>query len=382
MNQKERNELRRRFKSDRSGISRIYGCYVSGGGQIISRLELPLGTVPEDEAEMYYGLLKKVLSGTAGKNLIDLVFSTKQVMEGEEHKLLMRLRDTGLEDEEIREEFYQKVISGTDLGNSSYLILLGLDNYDVPYRGKDDEELADGSDTVFTYFACCVCPVKDQAPRLHFVSEEQAFHRSLLSQAAGAPELGFLFPCFDDRAANIYNVLYYTRDPGALHQGFIDAVFHTEQAPVSAVEQKDMFNAVLIDTLSQECSLDVVQAVHEQLCERLEEHKASKNPEAPEITLRELGDILQDSGVSEERTESFRAAMDEAFGRDCVLNPENIIEKKKFEIHTPEVQIRIDPASSYLIETRVIDGRRYLLIPADKGVEVNGVPVTIEEEPT
>ena len=30
-----------------------------------------------------------------------------------------------------------------------------------------------------------------------------------------------------------------------------------------------------------------------------------------------------------------------------------------------------------MIEARVIDGRKYLLIPADDGVEVNGISVSI-----
>ena len=41
------------------------------------------------------------------------------------------------------------------------------------------------------------------------------------------------------------------------------------------------------------------------------------------------------------------------------------------------MKISIAPENSYLIETRIIDGRKYLLIPADDGVEVNGIGVNI-----
>ena len=44
-------------------------------------------------------------------------------------------------------------------------------------------------------------------------------------------------------------------------------------------------------------------------------------------------------------------------------------------IDSSEVHISLDPKLSYLIETREIDGRKYLLIPADSGVELNGIPV-------
>ena len=81
MNQKELNELRRRFRLDRTGFNRVYGCFVNGNKEIVSDLDESFGYMPEAEAERYLGLLKKVLSGRLGKNLIDIVFSTQQVME-------------------------------------------------------------------------------------------------------------------------------------------------------------------------------------------------------------------------------------------------------------------------------------------------------------
>ena len=56
--------------------------------------------LPQEEAEQYFALLKKSLSGRLGKHLIDLVFSTQQVVDSEEHKLLMALRESGLQDGE------------------------------------------------------------------------------------------------------------------------------------------------------------------------------------------------------------------------------------------------------------------------------------------
>ena len=82
MNQKELNELRRRFRLDRTGFNRVYGCFVNGNKEIVSDLDESFGYMPEAEAERYLGLLKKVLSGRLGKNLIDIVFSTQQVMGG------------------------------------------------------------------------------------------------------------------------------------------------------------------------------------------------------------------------------------------------------------------------------------------------------------
>ena len=44
---------------------------------------------------------------------------------------------------------------------------------------------------------------------------------------------------------------------------------------------------------------------------------------------------------------------------------------------TADATIQVDPERSYLVEARIIDGRRYLLVPADESVEVNGLGVRI-----
>lgn len=44
---------------------------------------------------------------------------------------------------------------------------------------------------------------------------------------------------------------------------------------------------------------------------------------------------------------------------------------------TPDVTIRVNPDRGDLVETRMIDGTRYILIRAEEGVEVNGVQVQI-----
>ena len=70
MNQKELNELRRRFRPERSGITHVYGCFVNGSREVVAETEVSLGMSGKEEQEMYLGLLKKTLSGTLGRNLI------------------------------------------------------------------------------------------------------------------------------------------------------------------------------------------------------------------------------------------------------------------------------------------------------------------------
>lgn len=377
MNRKELNEIRRRIRLERNSIHHIYGCYVNGAKEIISYVDESVGLLSKEETEQYMALLRKSLSGALGRSLMDISFATKQVMDSDEHRLLSALRRTKLEDAALREEFYKCVINALDMEDSNYLILLANDNYDVPHRGKDGQLTEDG-DSVFSYILCSICPVKSGKAALGFSTDENRFHSCSVNQIVSAPELGFMFPCFDDRSANIYNALFYSHRTDEIHQEFIDAVFRTE-VPMSPGQQREAFSAALSTSLEQDCSYELIQSVHEQLSERIDLHKESRDPEPLRITSEEMADILEKSGMSPGRVETFAAKCSEEFGRDADFSPMNIIDARHFEVATPEVKISVDPKFSYLVETRVIDGKKYILIPADSGVEVNGIGVNINE---
>lgn len=378
MNEKEIREIRRRVRRDRSNMTCIYGCFVNSQKEIISEIKQSVGIMPENEAEKYFGVMKKVLSGGIGRNLIDITFRTSQVADSAEHKLLMDLRKTGLKDEEIRHAFYQKVIEAVSF-QDNYLILLGCDSYDVPFKSKDDELQADVSEETYTYILCAVCPVKLTKPVLQYVAEEKEFHDGGANQVVSAPELGFLFPAFDNRSTNIYNALYYTRNTKESYESFTDAVFNT-RIPKPAAEQKKSFEALLATSLEDSCNMEVVQTVHDQLCQCIELHKESKVADPLLISKEQVKDALQMCAVPEKNIAKFSVQYDEVFGADAELHPKNIINNKKFEITTPDVVIKVDPERSDLIETRIIGGVKYILICADENVEVNGVPVQIKDD--
>lgn len=380
MNVKEVGEIRRRMRRDRSNITQIYGCYVNSHKEIISSFSQSVAMMPENEAEKYFGVLKRTLSGTIGKNLIDVSFRTAQVVESDEHKLLMDLRNGGLQDEEKRISFFNKIISSVSF-DDNYVILIGCDRYDVPFKSKDEDTQADASDEVYTYLLCAVCPVKLKKPGLQYVAEDREFHDSGTVQEICSPEVGFLFPAFDNRSTNIYNALLYSHNPKVSQQSFADAVFCVT-LPMPAAEQKKSFEALLTTSLSDECNLRVVQTVHEQLCQQIEIHKESRIADPLLISKEEVKTALKASGVSEPGVARFSVRFDETFGNSAELHPKNLIDNRCFELHTPDVSIKVNPDCSDLIETRVIGGVKYILISADADVEVNGVSIHIEDEQT
>lgn len=377
MNTKEIGEIRRRQRRDRSNMTAVYGCYVNENKEIISEFRQSLGMMPENEAEKYFALLRRTLGGTLGKNLLDITFKTSQVADSPEHKLLMQLRNSKLSDEESREAFYKKTIETLSL-DSNYLILLGCDSYDVPFKSKDGDSQTDNSDETYTYILCAICPVKQTKATLHYVPEEKSFHDGNMVNVVAAPELGFLFPAFDNRATNIYNALYFNKSPKDNHESFAEAIFNTPVAK-PAHEQKQSFEALLTRSLDEECSLDVVQTVHDHICQQIEMHKESKVPDALMIGKEQVKASLAECGVSEQHLAKFSVDYDEAFGFEALLHPKNIIDNKKIQISTPDVIIKVAPDRSDLIETRVIDGVKYILINAQEDVTVNGVSIHIED---
>ena len=377
MNQKEVGELRRRFKADKSAITHVRGCYVNEKGEIVSQFDQSLALMSQEESEKLLSVLRRTLSGGIGRNLVDINFATSQVAEGEEHKLLMALRDSALHNEEAVQAFFQKAIGSLDL-EGNYLILLAYDRYDVPYRAKDGEDQKDASDEVYSYILCSICPVKLTKPALSFYVSENRFYNRQADWLVAPPELGFLFPAFDNRSTNLYDTLYYTKNARDNHQDFAQAVFDA-QLPMPAQLQMETFQTILGESLEEECSYEVMQAVHDQLRELVEEHKENKVEEPLTVSKGAVKSMLQSCGESESDVAALDTRFDDSFGAQTSLIPQNLMDAKQFQVSTPDVIIKISPAYSALVETRVIDGKKYILIPAEGDVEVNGLPIRIEE---
>ncbi|HIY20653.1 MAG TPA: DUF4317 domain-containing protein [Candidatus Flavonifractor merdigallinarum] len=377
MKEKEIAELRRRFRQDKSAITHVRGCYINENREIVGEFQQSLALMSEEEGEKVLALLRRTLTGGLGRNLLDIEFTTAQVADSEEHRLLMALRDdAGLEDQEVVERFYQKAIASLEL-EGSYLILLARDRYDVPYRAKDGERQDDGSDEVFTYLVCAVCPVKLRKSALGYDLSENALHSWAAEWLVAAPEVGFLFPAFDQRSTNLYGALYYTKDCNKSQESFVDAVFRAP-LPMPADQQRETFQTILADVLEEEDdSFQVVQAVQEELRERIEAYKESREEEPLSVSRQQVNQILASCGVSQTQVAAFDQQYEMAFGEETRITPQNLMETKRLEISAPGIVIQVAPEESDRVQTRIIDGVKYILIRADGDIQVNGVEIRI-----
>ena len=145
--------------------------------------------------------------------------------------------------------------------------------------------------------------------------------------------------------------------------------------PFTAKSQKQMFDAVIAETLGEDCGYEVVRNLHDNLCEMMEEHK--ENPEPLELSKMDVKKLLEKSGAPEEKMQDFDKEFDTVAGEKTTLLASNVVNVKKFSVETPDVVIKVNPDRADLIETMEIDGRKCLVIPVDDHVEVNGVIVRV-----
>lgn len=371
MIKQEINEIKRLFTPNSCSITRICGCYVDGEKNKKTEFKEAFLSLPEEEIFKYFELLRKALSGSFGKNLLNLGFPTDSETDGGTQEFLFRLRESKLKDEALLEEFYDRIIASYEfVGN--YLILLIHDAYDVPGKTTDGLTMEDASDTVFEYILCCICPVVLSKPGLSYDAEINEFHNRMRDWVVNMPETGFLFPAFNDRTSDIHSVLYYSKNPEELHSEFVEGILGCALS-LSAGVQKEAFQTIIEETLGEDCEYAVVKSIHENLTEMIEEHK--EIPEPLTLDKKEVKRLLEKSGVEEEKLTDFEKLYDAAAGEDTALFVDNVASIRTFEVKTPDVVVKVNPERADLVNTMMVDGRKCLVIEINDQVEVNGINV-------
>lgn len=301
MNKKEISEIKKQFTPDRCCITRICGCYVDGEKNKKTELKEAFLSLSEEEAFKYFEIFKKTLSGTIGKNLINMEFPLEQEKEGGTQEFLLKLRGSKLQDPALLEEFYDKIIQFYDYGENYYIILIHA-VYDIPGKSSDGMEMFDASDEIYDHILCSICPVKLSKAGLCYNAETNNIEDRIRDWIVEMPDLGFLFPVFNDRSTDIHGLLYYSKNAEQLRSTFVDELFGCV-TPLSAGGQRDSFNALVEETLGEDCAYDTVINIHEKLNEWVETQKDA--PEPAVLTKPEVKRLFEECGVEDEKLEVF-----------------------------------------------------------------------------
>ncbi len=371
MNKKEISEIKKLFTKERCAINRICGCYVDGDKEKKLSLREAFLSLPEEEMFKYFDIFRKTMSGTLGKNLLNMSFPLEQEMGDGTQKFLLKLRDTELQDEELVEAFYDKIIE-TYYHPENYFIILIHGSYDIPQRTTDGLEMDDASDYVYNFILCSICPVKLSKAGLCYNAQTNHIEDRIRDWIVEMPELGFLFPAFNDRNTDIHSLLYYSKNAKEFCTEIMEDILGCAQ-PLPAEAQKESFDTIIADTFGTDCSLETIRTIHDNLNEMLEE--AADNPDPVVLDKSDVKSLLYHSGASEENLEHFEEQYDAFVGEKATVMASNITNTRKFEIKTPDVTVNVNPDRTDLVDTRIINGKRCLVIEINDQVEVNGIHV-------
>lgn len=428
MNKKEVLELKRRFKKEAATFTRVCGCYVDGNHNKVCKFGNTFLNLEEDEFYKYLEIANKALSGTIGNNLLELKFPIEEEEVGGRQHILMALRASKLEDENLLDTFYDLVID-TYAHAGNYLIVLFHDAYDVMTRTKDNNNL-DESEEVYEYLICAICPVDLSKPGLGFLEEEHRIGPRVRDWVVGAVDTAFLFPAFNDRSTDIHSTLFYTKNTKEPHSEFMANGLGCG-IERTATEQKMAFHSIVRNVLGaeDEHTDDVLLDLQQNLSDMIDEYAETHDDDEDVFLLDKevVTKLLADSDISEEKAAKIEKSVDEAFGEKPPA-AENVIDSKALvqnelrvekmaledqvgtltvqltekdealaertsqliekqeeidnyiaETKTYDVVLRVKPEKASQIKSQVINGQKCLVIPMDEDehATINGVNTTV-----
>ena len=428
MNKKEVLELKRRFKKEAATFTRVCGCYVDGNHNKVCKFGNTFLNLEEDEFYKYLEIANKALSGTIGNNLLEVKFPIEEEEVGGRQHILMALRASKLEDENLLDTFYDLVIDTYDHAGN-YLIVLFHDAYDVMTRTKDNNNL-DESEEVYEYLICAICPVDLSKPGLGFLEDEHRIGPRVRDWVVGAVDTAFLFPAFNDRSTDIHSTLFYTKNTKEPHSEFMANGLGCG-IERTATEQKMAFHSIVRNVLGaeDEHTDDVLLDLQQNLSDMIDEYAETHDDDEDAFLLDKevVTKLLADSDISEEKAAKIEKSVDEAFGEKppaaenvidfkalvqnelrvekmaledqggtltVQLNEKDealaertsqLIEKQEeidnyiAETKTYDVVLRVKPEKASQIKSQVINGQKCLVIPMgeDEHATINGVNTTV-----
>lgn len=428
MNKKEVLELKRRFKKEAATFTRVCGCYVDGNHNKVCKFGNTFLNLEEDEFYKYLEIANKALSGTIGNNLLELKFPIEEEEVGGRQHILMALRASKLEDENLLDTFYDLVIDTYDHAGN-YLIVLFHDAYDVMSRTSDNNNL-DESEEVYEYLICAICPVDLSKPGLGFLEDEHRIGPRVRDWVVGAVDTAFLFPAFNDRSTDIHSTLFYTKNTKEPHSEFMANGLGCG-IERTATEQKMAFHSIVRNVLGaeDEHTDDVLLDLQQNLSDMIDEYAETHDDDEDAFLLDKevVTKLLADSEISEEKAAKIEKSVDEAFGEKPPA-AENVIDSKALvqnelrvekmaledqvgtltvqlnekdealaertsqliekqeeidnyiaETKTYDVVLRVKPEKASQIKSQVINGQKCLVIPMgeDEHATINGVNTTV-----
>lgn len=378
MDKKGIQEIKKCFKKEDCRIDRIRSCFVSEEGEVLSQFSDSFFSLEDEEMHKYCALFKQSLSGKFGRELYTLEFPLSEEETGGKQDSLYRLNESELKEAGLCENFFQKIRESYPVPGKKLLILAhGV--YDVPQKGTDGITMEDASDTVYSFTLFLLCPVSLLKEGLCFDKETDSFIARSEDFVVQKPEISFLYPAFHERSSDIHALLYRAKKREEGLDTLTEELFGIP-LPYGEKEQKGQFSALVQEVLKENCNFENVRTLQEELQELKEQGKEEEKEQT--LSKSQLKQLLENAGATEEGLANFSALYDESLGEhDSSFYTENLV-NSSLHLKSENLQLKIKNEVSAILESKIIDGKEYLLIPVSDNLEVNGIPIRrrLEEE--
>jgi microcompartment protein CcmL/EutN len=248
--------------------------------------------------------------------------------------------------------------------------------YQKATRNRDQDSEEGGNDEVYSsHFTLCSVNRTDQPKKaLLFDYIEKEFKPNnavdpIINLAS--PLSGFMFPAFNDNAADVNHILYHAGKVNQPDETFIEQVLNCEEI-ITALEDKDSFGLILNQVMGDQVDSRVISNVYEEIDKLIQEHEESEEDEPPMLDYRDVERILEVSGVENVNTakieHAFKAVVDD---EKHEFKASNIV-PKNIKIETNVANVSVSPKDLKNIKYIMYEGKRCLLIEIDEDVVVEG----------
>ncbi|HCW23054.1 MAG TPA: hypothetical protein DGX96_05185 [Lachnospiraceae bacterium] len=373
MDKKSVGEIRKLMTKNNCRIDKITGYFVNEDGSVITPLKETWNAMQEEEVEKYCEIFRKTLTGKIGKNLFDFEFPLSEEGEGGKQAAFYDTLMNGFDTPEMLQHFCENIMNSFQI-DSKYLLLLAHGAYDIPAKTKDNLDLDDASEYVYLFLIGAICPVAELKEGLCYDAQNLTFINKNGDLAVKMPDIGFVYPAFNDREPDIHHLWYYCRKEDERHIELISGVVgEATEVPQTQTQQREIFNELMENALGRDCDFESVKAVNDAVNQMI--HQDEDNPEPLELGKTQIRRIVADAGLPDETVDAVDEAFDETVGEGNTITADNVGGRPTMEIKSPSIRISVKSDMTAMISTKVIDGREYIVIPVQDDVEVNGVRI-------
>lgn len=414
-------EIKRRFKKEECTVRRICGCYVDSSRTKVTSFSESFLNLEDEEFYKYLDILKKIYSGNLGNNILELPFP-REAEEGGMQQFFMGLRESELNNEELCDRLYDQIIEHYDyVGN--YLILLFYDVYDVPLKTTDNMKL-DESEEMFPYISAAICPVNLSKPGLGYLAEDNKIGPRIRDWVVDMPDVGFMFPSFAERSADVHSLTYYVKDAKDSKRQFVQTALGAG-AKRTETEQRMTVHAIIkraVAPITGDDNDELILNIQENLQEKITSYEENTGEEIKDeesvLTADMLTQVLEENAIPSAITAQIKTEFNDVFDNAELPTISTVIDEKKLDAalkqkkeeeltsqvaelknelvnktfeavakadapmdtesgfsQTYDVILRVKPDKVPQIHTDNVDGRRCVVIPLAEGeyVNLNGI---------